>query len=217
MDREIQALDVRLTMGGEPTFVSIDDMEGAEWNTAALGTHKRERAGVLLARLKTAFAPGGFLQYGQGKWYPGEPLPRWALGCYWRGDGRPLWKNDRWLADETRKYSFGAADAARFGQRLAARLGIETSVLREAFEDGPTTCGGRRRRPLDAKVAADAVGARATTRAGARPRARSSRRLRLAVALELVRGRLALRALELRARHDVPDPGELADGSAAAV
>ena len=154
VDREIQALDVRLTMGGEPTFVSIDDMEGAEWNTAALGTHKRERAGVLLARLKTAFAPGGFLQYGQGKWYPGEPLPRWALGCYWRGDGQPLWKDDRWLADESRKYSFGAADAARFGRRLAARLGIESSVLREAYEDWPYYLWREARTPLDATVAA---------------------------------------------------------------
>src|SRR5436309_5719068 len=33
--------DLRLTMGGEPTFVSIDDMDGAEWNTLALGPEKR--------------------------------------------------------------------------------------------------------------------------------------------------------------------------------
>jgi uncharacterized protein (DUF2126 family) len=155
VDREIQAFDVRLTMGGEPTFVSIDDMEGAEWNTAALGAHKRERAGVLLARLKTAFAPGGFLQYGQGKWYPGEPLPRWALGCHWRGDGQPLWKDDRWLADERRKYTFGAADAARFGRLLAARLGIESSVLREAYEDWPYYLWREAKTPLGTPVTAD--------------------------------------------------------------
>ena len=99
VDREICDGDVRLTMGGEPTFVSIDNMEGAEWNTAALGAGEAAslRAG-LLERLRERFAPGGLLHYGQGKWYPGEPLPRWALGCYWRKDGTPLWRDRELLA-----------------------------------------------------------------------------------------------------------------------
>ena len=84
VDSVLEAEDVRLTMGGEPTFVSIDDMEGAEWNIAALGEKKRELAGDLLKRLQQRFAPGAALHYGQGKWYPGEVLPRWALGCFWR-------------------------------------------------------------------------------------------------------------------------------------
>ncbi|HEX6240131.1 MAG TPA: transglutaminase family protein, partial [Polyangiales bacterium] len=135
VDQELRALDVRLTMGGEPTFVSIDDMEGAEWNTDALGTHKRERAGVLVERLKRAFAPGGIVQYGQGKWYPGEPTPRWALGCYWRTDGLALWRDSRWAGDELRDYGFGPADAKRFGQRLARQLGFDERLLVEGYED----------------------------------------------------------------------------------
>ncbi|MEJ0048452.1 MAG: transglutaminase family protein [Rhodospirillales bacterium] len=36
VDVELVAGDVRLTQGGEPTFVSIDDMDGPEWNYTAL-------------------------------------------------------------------------------------------------------------------------------------------------------------------------------------
>ncbi len=52
IDDEFAAGDVRLTMGGEPTFVSIDDMDGEEWNTAALGPAKLRLGSVLLKRLR---------------------------------------------------------------------------------------------------------------------------------------------------------------------
>ncbi len=58
VDRRLVAGDVRLTMGGEPTFVSIDDMDGEEWNTTADGSAKRTRAIDLTWRLREAFAPG---------------------------------------------------------------------------------------------------------------------------------------------------------------
>ena len=98
--RELVADDVRLTMGGEPTFVSIDDPDGAEWNTAAMGPDKRRLAIELYERLKQHYAPQGLAHFGQGKWYPGEPLPRWSLTCFWRRDGEPIWRDPELLDDE---------------------------------------------------------------------------------------------------------------------
>jgi uncharacterized protein (DUF2126 family)/transglutaminase-like putative cysteine protease len=154
VDAELVALDVRLTLGGEPTFVSIDDMDGPEWNTEALGLRKRERAGVLLGGLRSAFAPGGLLHFGEGKWYPGEPLPRWALGCHWRTDGRPLWHDETLIADEARDYGFGAEDAHRFGLRLAERLGVDADGLGAAFEDWIHYLWREASRPVDYDVVA---------------------------------------------------------------
>jgi uncharacterized protein (DUF2126 family)/transglutaminase-like putative cysteine protease len=135
IDAELEAGNVRLTMGGEPTFVSIDDMDGEEWNTAALGQAKLQLAGILLKRLRHHFAPGGFLHWGQGKWYPGESLPRWAFSCYWRSDGLPLWRIPDLIAEPDRDYGFGATDAQRFAEELARTLSIDPDYLVSAYED----------------------------------------------------------------------------------
>ncbi len=135
VDAELSAGDVRLTMGGEPTFVSIDDMEGAEWNTAADGPHKRELANQLILRLRDSFGRGGLLHFGQGKWYPGEPLPRWAYGCFWRKDGIPIWRNPELLADIDRDDQFNHSDARRFAEQLTTQLGIKQKYLVSAYED----------------------------------------------------------------------------------
>ncbi len=135
VDAALRRGDVRLTMGGEPTFVSIDDPDGDEWNTAAMGPRKRLLAGELLRRLKARFAPGGLLHYGQGKWYPGEPLPRWALGCWWRDDGQPIWHDETLIADESKDLGHQAGTARRFVDALAARLGVEPDCAIAGYED----------------------------------------------------------------------------------
>jgi uncharacterized protein (DUF2126 family)/transglutaminase-like putative cysteine protease len=135
VDRELSGGDVRLTMGGEPTFVSIDGVDGAEWNLTALGPRKRGLAGILLKRLKQQFAPGGLLHVGQGKWYPGESLPRWTLGCWWRRDGLPIWNDDSLVADETVDYGHGEAQARRFIMALADLLGVDPQHAIPAYED----------------------------------------------------------------------------------
>ncbi|MBZ9699668.1 MULTISPECIES: DUF2126 domain-containing protein [unclassified Mesorhizobium] len=127
--------DVRLTMGGEPTFVSIDDFESAEWNTAAVGPTKREKADALIRRLRERFAPGGFLHYGQGKWYPGESLPRWTFSLYWRTDGQPVWSDPSLIAREKSEADIGPKQAESLLTAIAGELGIETSMVSEAYED----------------------------------------------------------------------------------
>ena len=135
VDAKLVAGDVRLTMGGEPTFVSIDDRDGAEWNTDALGPTKRMRAQELVLRLRDHYGAGGFLHHGQGKWYPGEQLPRWALSICWRADGQPCWSDPALFADERVPQNRTAADAQRFAQALARRLGVVDSTVQAGYED----------------------------------------------------------------------------------
>ncbi|MDX2202805.1 MAG: transglutaminase family protein [Hyphomicrobiaceae bacterium] len=135
IDGRLAAGDVRLTMGGEPTFVSAEDMEGAEWNTAAVGPSKRAYADALARRLADRFAAGGLLHYGQGKWYPGEPLPRWAFALYWRGDGQPLWEDKALIASEQPAKPATVADASSFMTALCTELGLPADSGIPAYED----------------------------------------------------------------------------------
>ncbi len=135
VDEDLKAGDVRLTQGGEPTFVSIDDMDTPQWNTAADGWHKRERAWDLSLRLFERFAEGGLIHHGQGKWYPGEPLPRWQTGLYWRTDGGVLWHDPDLLADPWAQGSATAADAETIARRLAEAFGVPDDNVHPAFED----------------------------------------------------------------------------------
>ncbi|HTA44265.1 MAG TPA: transglutaminase family protein [Bryobacteraceae bacterium] len=135
VDERLCAGDVRLTMGGEPTFVSIDDPDGAEWNTIAMGPNKRGLSVDLLRRLRDRFATGGLMHLGQGKWYPGEPLPRWALACYWRKDGVPVWRDPTLFADDGTDYKYNASDSRRFLDALTRRLEVDPQFIMTAYED----------------------------------------------------------------------------------
>ncbi|MES1197186.1 MAG: transglutaminase family protein [Pseudomonadota bacterium] len=135
VDADLKEGDVRLTMGGEPTFVSIDDYQGAEWNTAALGPTKKERADVLIEKLRLRFAPGGLLHYGQGKWYPGESLPRWAFALAWRGDGEPIWRDPKLVAHYSGQHEADVEGARVLADDLAARLGVGGEYVAAVYED----------------------------------------------------------------------------------
>ncbi|RRJ98084.1 transglutaminase family protein [Opitutaceae bacterium TAV4] len=135
IDADLERDDIRLTMGGEPTFVSIDDPDGPEWNFTAVSHPKRILSGQLIKRLRDKFAPGALLHYGQGKWYPGEPLPRWALSAFWRKDGVPVWRDDSLIADESRDYGYGAREARELALRIARAAGLNPAHLLPAYED----------------------------------------------------------------------------------
>jgi len=135
VDAELQAEDVRLTMGGEPTFISIDDYEAAEWNTEAVGPTKRALADRLVRKLRERFAPGALLHHGQGKWYPGETLPRWTFSLYWRRDGKPIWRNPGLIAEESVDTGAGPDDAETLLRTMAEALEVGAEMVVPAFED----------------------------------------------------------------------------------
>ena len=149
VDAQLDAQDVRLTMGGEPTFVAVDDREAAEWNTDALGPTKRGFATELVHRLLAKYGQGGFLHFGQGKWYPGEQLPRWALQICWRADGQPCWSDPSLFADERDSHRYTSDDAKNFITTLTRRLGLDPSFVLPAHEDTWYYLWRERRLPIN--------------------------------------------------------------------
>lgn len=135
VESQLQKNDVRLTMGGEPTFVSIDDMESPEWNTAADGEHKRVLAADLSKRLLKEFGYGGFMHHAQGKWYPGEPLPRWSIELCWRKDGRRIWFDENLLAAISGPVSIPENADILFLETLTTYLGITKTHIIPTYED----------------------------------------------------------------------------------
>ena len=135
VDDDLRKNDVRLTQGGEPTFVSVDDREGAEWNTEAMGPTKRILSADLMDKLRAKYGDGGLLHYGQGKWYPGEQLPRWSLNLFWRKDKEPVWTHPELFASEHKDYAVTDVEARVFLKGVAKRLGLNPQYVFPAYED----------------------------------------------------------------------------------
>jgi uncharacterized protein (DUF2126 family) len=149
VDRDLLAGDVRLTMGGEPTFVATNDRDAGEWNIDALGPTKRGYATELVKKLRAEYGHGGFLHFGQGKWYPGEQLPRWALSIFWRKDGEPIWQNPDLFTDERDVCNYSAEDASRFTKLLAEKLGLKPDFITPGYEDAWYYLWRERRLPIN--------------------------------------------------------------------
>ncbi|NET28819.1 DUF2126 domain-containing protein [Okeania sp. SIO1I7] len=143
VEKKLRRWGLGLTTGGEPTFISIDDFESPQWRVEALGDDKRRLAGELLDRLEKRFAKnGGLLHYGLGKWYPGEALPRWSLGCYWRKDGVPIWGDRSLIAKDNRDYGHTRKEAEIFIETIVQQLGVNSSCIIPAYEQETETPAG---------------------------------------------------------------------------
>ncbi len=135
VEKQLVEGDVRLTMGGEPTYVCIDNLDEPEWNTEALGPTKRGYATELVGHLYEQYGKGGFLHFGQGKWYPGEQLPRWALSIHWRADGEKVWSKPELFADERDDLHYTSEDSKKFIYGLTKNLGLTDEFIRPTYED----------------------------------------------------------------------------------
>ena len=147
VNAELVEQDVRLTIGGEPTFVSVDYPNAPEWNTDAVGPNKQQFAATLIKRLRDRFAPGALLHFGQGKWYPGEQLPRWAFGLYWLEESKPIWEQDHLIPDMTPTSNATPEMAHQFIQGIARRVEVGTESICPVYEDPWHFIGQERKLP----------------------------------------------------------------------
>ena len=169
----------------------------------------------------TRFAPGGLLHYGQGKWYPGEPLPRWAFACYCRTRRRADLARPALFADEPASRAATAPADARGVHRARSPSALgrrRASTSCRPTRTSGTTCGAsggcrststRSTSELDDAHRARAAGARLRAGLDAGRRLRAAAR---AAARTDQGGALEQRPWFAARRAHVPAPGRLADG-----
>ena len=134
VDRELQAGDVRLTMGGEPTFVAVGDRDAAEWNTDALGP------------ASAAMPPNWCTSCGRNTARAASCTSARASGtrasscragrC--RSAGAPMASPagaTRAVRRRTHALHYTTQDAERFIRKLTARLGLTDQHIQPAYED----------------------------------------------------------------------------------
>ena len=90
--------------------------------------------------MREKFAPHALLHHGQGKWYPGESLPRWGYSLYWRKDGVPVWQDASLIAgdvlpDEAKPAPIPPEAAQTALAAMAERLGVEPEFVQPVYED----------------------------------------------------------------------------------
>lgn len=127
VDATFAAHGVRLTLGGEPTYIPVDP-QGPEWSVTALGPTKLRYAYALADALIEQSLPNAVAIYSPGKFYPGEVNPRWAINLVWNRDGSPLVPSLAEIKGRTTKLEAGIFE--RFRTQLNERLGIGDGWLR---------------------------------------------------------------------------------------
>jgi uncharacterized protein (DUF2126 family) len=139
VENRLTDMGVVLTMGGEPTYVSATP-DGGEWNNDAMGPEKLGVARRMAAELIREEMPGALAMQVFGKWYPGEPLPRWNI-LLLHAEGNELWTGtDRLLLDDVE----GGNDpdiSQDVVRRIAEGLKLEGEVL-PAVEQKEKTVSG---------------------------------------------------------------------------
>ncbi|MGJ8672733.1 transglutaminase family protein [Rubritalea sp.] len=134
VEEYLDSKDIALTMGGEPTFI-VAQPETPEWNVAAMGPEKLGYARRMTAQLISKVYPGALAMQVFGKWYPGEPLPRWNFMTL-HSSLEPLWpETERLLFDDVEGQN-GTKHGKALMQSLAKKLGLKKSILPAVEVDG---------------------------------------------------------------------------------